>query len=160
MREVSLVLEYSWAAAALAVAALCSVSDIRRGIIPNRLTLPLLALGLALSIFRGWPGMVWSLAGGVLAGAMMCLPGLRGYGGDVKLAAGLGLWLGTWRLPEFLMVLVVVLGACQVAVRLHQARFNPVRAIGLIGLETARQIPPVRLPGAPLLLVAAVVAAL
>ncbi|MBW1712782.1 MAG: prepilin peptidase [Deltaproteobacteria bacterium] len=79
-----------------------SVIDLETGFLPDRLTLPLAAGGLAWSWAVG-PGLKVSLLGLVICGGLLWAVGL-GYlrltgreglgGGDPKLAAGLGAWLG------------------------------------------------------------------
>lgn len=76
--------------------------DLERGMLPDKLTWPLLAGGLAWSWSQG-PGLSWSALGVVVCGGLVWLTG-AGYlllrkrpglgGGDPKLAAALGAWLG------------------------------------------------------------------
>jgi prepilin peptidase CpaA len=82
---------------ALIVALAGCLTDLRTRRIPNALT-----LGAALGAFGyylvtdGWPGLAWSAAGWAV-GLAMFLPFfmLRGIGGgDVKLVAALGAWVG------------------------------------------------------------------
>ena len=85
------------AGAALVVVALACVSDLRTRRIPNVLTFGA-AAGACGFFFaqRGFGGMGWAVAGWVVGG-LMFLPlfALRGLGGgDVKLVAALGAWLG------------------------------------------------------------------
>jgi prepilin peptidase CpaA len=80
-----------------AVSAIAAVCDLRTGRIPNALTLGALLAGLAFSAVdgAGW-GLLTSLAG-CAVGLAVLLPifafGGMG-GGDVKLLAALGAWLG------------------------------------------------------------------
>ena len=83
--------------AAVLVALAACVTDLRSRKIPNMLT-----LGAAIAAFAygavsgGWPGLGWAVAGWA-AGLAVFLPFflLRGIGGgDVKLMAALGAWLG------------------------------------------------------------------
>jgi prepilin peptidase CpaA len=83
--------------AALAVALAGCVSDLKTRRIPNVLTLGAAsgAAGFHLAA-GGWSGLGWSLAGWCV-GLLMFLPilALRGIGGgDVKLLAALGAWIG------------------------------------------------------------------
>jgi prepilin peptidase CpaA len=88
------------------------VTDLRRRRIPNWLTFPAIALGLALwTGFVGWKGLAVS-AGGMLAAPMLLVllhlgrsPGM----GDIKLAAGVGALLGI-RLSLVAMLLAAVAG--------------------------------------------------
>ena len=83
--------------AAIAVAALACLTDLRTRRIPNWLTFGAAAVALA---FHAWQGGVSGLltsAGGWALGVALFLPFfvLRGLGGgDVKLLAALGAWLG------------------------------------------------------------------
>jgi len=83
--------------AALTVVAVAVVTDLRSRRIPNRLTLPFLAAGLASgAVTRGLSGLAYSAAGAglaVLLLAAFCI--LRGMGwGDLKLCAAVGAWIG------------------------------------------------------------------
>jgi prepilin peptidase CpaA len=91
----------------LTIAAAASVFDIRRRRIPNRLmALACLAGWLASGTMQSWDGLSESVLG-TITGAACWLPfwQLRWIGGgDVKLLAALGAWLGpahTW--PVFLI---------------------------------------------------------
>ena len=79
------------------VAALAAVCDVRTGRIPNVLTFGAMAGGVLFSaIHAGWWGLLTSLLGG-LVGLALFLPlfVLGGMGGgDVKLLAAVGTWLG------------------------------------------------------------------
>ncbi|MEO5823185.1 MAG: A24 family peptidase [Vicinamibacteraceae bacterium] len=92
---------------ALGVVAAATDAATRR--IPNALTLG--AAGVALAFggaVDGWPGLAWSAAG-LMVGLLLFLPlfALRAMGGgDVKLLAAFGAWLG-----PALVVWVAVYGA-------------------------------------------------
>lgn len=83
--------------AALTVALAACVSDLRSRRIPNVLTLGAAAGACGYHVAAaGWPGWITAL-GGWVVGLLMFLPifALRGIGGgDVKLIAALGAWLG------------------------------------------------------------------
>jgi prepilin peptidase CpaA len=72
--------------------------DVRTRRIPNRLTFPATALGVAAAtVAHGGPGAL-SSAVGLLVGLLLFFPlfALKGLGaGDVKLMGALGAWLGT-----------------------------------------------------------------
>lgn len=74
-----------------------AASDVRSRRIPNVLTMSMLVAGL---VARGWSGgpteMVWGLAGAATGLTSLLVPfGARWLGGgDVKLAAAAGAWLG------------------------------------------------------------------
>jgi leader peptidase (prepilin peptidase)/N-methyltransferase len=125
---------------ALAVLAYVSITDIRERRIPNRVMFPALAVALILALLRTdrW----WLLLGGLLAGALMLVPvflyGLENAGGgDVKLAAFLGLVLG-WPTVIYALALAFVsaalFGAVGVALRRLSRRstvaFAPFMALG------------------------------
>ena len=77
--------------------AIAAVTDVRRGIIPNAVTLPLLALGAMVhGIAAGPVGLGWALVGALVTGLVPYLAFRAGGmgGGDVKLFAGLGAVLG------------------------------------------------------------------
>lgn len=90
--------------------------DLEHGLLPDVLTLPLLAGGLLWQSLAG-TGLKYALLGGLICGGLMWavafgyrrLTGREGMGGgDPKLAAGLGVWLG----PELgLEVVVAAAGA-------------------------------------------------
>ena len=116
--------------------------------LPDLITLPLLALGLALAAARSPGDLVWH-AGSALAGAA-CLyaaanlhrhwRGRDGLGlGDVKLFAAAGVWVGANGLPSVLLIACL---AALAAVLCWQARgrtvgpqtaipFGPFIALGL-----------------------------
>ena len=85
----------AWAAVALAVAA-CAF-DLRTRRIPNALTFGAAAAGFLFhGLFSGLAGFGWSVAGWAV-GLLLFLPLflLRGMGGgDVKLLAAIGAWIG------------------------------------------------------------------
>jgi hypothetical protein len=163
-RDIAIV---TWAVMALAVAALATWCDVRSflashqgplrsGRIPNTLTVPFWVSSLVFWIvIRGWPGLLGVLLSSLIAGALLLLPGLRGGGGDLKLAAGYGAALPLAMVPLYLFLLVTGLLAANMSVRLYQARLHPLRTLTLIYQDLARRIPPVRVPGAPFLAIAA-----
>ena len=74
-----------------------AATDVRARRIPNWLTLPMVVTGLAHSLLASSHGGVWGSLAGVAAGfgltfAMFALGAMGG--GDVKLFAGIGAWLG------------------------------------------------------------------
>ncbi|MGI6655706.1 MAG: prepilin peptidase [Desulfobulbus sp.] len=86
------------ALACLVAVTAASATDLHGRIIPNAITLPTLLggclyLGLTLP---GMEGVFLSLTGALLGGGLLLLPYLRGMvgGGDLKLLAALGAWLG------------------------------------------------------------------
>jgi prepilin peptidase CpaA len=84
-------------AASLLIAALACITDLRQRRIPNALTLGAALVAIIFHGFTaGWTGLTFAAAGWVV-GLLLFLPlfALRGIGGgDVKLLAALGAWLG------------------------------------------------------------------
>lgn len=100
---------------------LAALIDAEHGRLPDPLTLPLVAAGLAFAVLLPMPGLVGPLASGLGAGFGFALfftvdrlyrawRGRAGLGrGDAKLLAALGAWLGVQALPQ------IVLGAALLA---------------------------------------------
>jgi prepilin peptidase CpaA len=93
------------------VAVLCvaTATDLRSRRIPNWLSLPFLATGIAISAWmHGWHGVGQSMAGFALGAAIFGILHLMGGMGmgDVKLFAAIGAWIG----PEQLLLALVVTG--------------------------------------------------
>jgi prepilin peptidase CpaA len=99
MPEVSYIL----IAAVAVYTAACAIADARTQRIPNYLTVPAAAAGLAYHAFfpSGW-GALSALAGFSVGFLVLLLPWFLGGGGmgDVKLLAALGAWLG----PQWILV--------------------------------------------------------
>lgn len=90
---------------------LLSYIDLRTGLLPDLLTLPLGIVGFGLSLYTG--GWIQSVAGGVagyalIAGLAAFWRSQRGYEGiglgDAKLLAASGFWVGVIALPVILLV--------------------------------------------------------
>lgn len=88
-----------------------SYIDLRTGLLPDLLTLPLGLAGVAVSVYSG--NWVPSIAGGVagyalIAGLAAFWRSQRGYEGiglgDAKLLAASGFWVGVFALPVILLV--------------------------------------------------------
>jgi len=123
-------------------------TDWRSRRIPNWLTVPGLAVGLALSAgMNGWAGLKNSLLGTALAFALL-LPFwlLKSLGaGDVKFAAALGAYTGPGRLVDILIGSVFVAGIMALALVIYKRRLlQTIRNIGHILLSLVT----FRLPGA------------
>jgi len=113
-------------AAAATVSIVAAVTDNRKGRIPNWLTLPAAVLGIAAHAVMGGLGQVGiSLLGLLLAAAVPVIlykvsQGRAIGGGDVKLFAALGAWLGPTLAIEAefgAFVLVAVFALIQLAFR-------------------------------------------
>jgi len=91
----------------LGVLIVASGMDLRTRRIPNWLAVPFLISGLALQCVQGgWAGSERSMAGVALAVVLFGIPCfLKGMGlGDLKLAAGVGAWIGP---GQFLIAFVM-----------------------------------------------------
>jgi Flp pilus assembly protein protease CpaA len=98
-------------ATALLLAAACA--DVWKRKIPNALNAALGLSGLwAQASDRSWASMVSGAAAGAATLVLLWLPWRSGRigGGDVKLAAGAGIWLGIARWPEYLLLAAVAGG--------------------------------------------------
>lgn len=93
--------------------------DAQTGLLPDRLTLGMLWLGLLFSLCGGWVSLEHSVAGAatgyivmwLLAAVFHCVTGREAMGrGDFKLSAAMGAWLGLWSLPTVWLVASVWLG--------------------------------------------------
>lgn len=81
----------------LAALVVATVTDLRKFKIHNLLTLPLLVLGFVYhGVVNGTDGLLFSLYGTLFGGGVLLILFLLGGigGGDVKLLAGVGAWLG------------------------------------------------------------------
>jgi prepilin peptidase CpaA len=99
--------------------------DWRSRRIPNWLTVPALALGIALSTLAwGWPGTKAALEGaGLGLGLLLPFVVVRGLGaGDWKLMGALGAFLGPSRLVAVLLGTVFIAGIMAVAQMLRSRR--------------------------------------
>lgn len=88
----------------IAFLVLASYTDVKEKKIKNKLTYPLILIGLIISTYRfGFNGFLASI-GGIIISLMIVsfLPGFRHGGGDIKLAMGVGSFLGVSRVMYFL----------------------------------------------------------
>ena len=157
-----------WEAAAAVLLTFCliavSVIDIDHQIIPDSISLPLLWIGLGLSLFHPLPGaevlfvepkasIVGALAGYLTLWSVYhlfrLLTGKEGMGyGDFKLLAALGAWLGWQMLPLIILLSAVVgaaVGITLIVVRRHDRNvpipFGPyLAAAGWIAMLYGREI--------------------
>ena len=117
--------------APLVVATIACVTDLRTRRIPNVLTFGAAAGACGFYLAdRGLGGLGWSAAGW-LVGGLLFLPlfALRGLGGgDVKLLAALGAWMGTSALLPIVLLsslIGAVVGGAFLAIRGHD-RATPI----------------------------------
>jgi prepilin peptidase CpaA len=129
---------------AVVLALIAGWTDFRSRRIPNWLTVPALAIGIALNVFvSGWIGLKTSLIGAVL-GLVLLLPFvlLRSLGaGDWKLAGALGAFVGRELLVDLLLASVFVAGVMALVLVIYRGRVRQTaRNIGhiLISLVTFR----------------------
>ncbi|HZN35213.1 MAG TPA: A24 family peptidase [Pirellulaceae bacterium] len=88
---------YDLAACVAVFTAACAVVDYRTKKIPNWLTVPAAAIGLAYHLLApGGSGPLVALGGFAIGFGLLIVPWLLGGGGmgDVKMLAALGVWLG------------------------------------------------------------------
>lgn len=107
----------SWELASASILALALLTltliDVETMLLPDAITLPLIACGILLNIKTGYFGAANSVAGAVVGfGSLWLLNfihatrhGTDGIGyGDFKLTAALGAWLGAAALPQILLI--------------------------------------------------------
>lgn len=111
-------LDFVFAAVFLSALLVASVIDMRKYYLLDTLTLPLLWFGLLVNLdsrFALLPDAVLGAAGGFLAMRILAAAGAAVFrqtaigGGDIKLAAALGAWLG-WQPLPFLIFLACLTG--------------------------------------------------
>lgn len=72
---------------------ICGITDAREHKIYNKVTFPVMFLGIVLNAaFAGWHGLVWALIGWAVGMAIQWVPFMLGFAkaGDVKLLAAVG----------------------------------------------------------------------
>lgn len=134
------VLAPHWIWAGLSLACLvATVTDLRSMRIPNWLTLPLLATGLAFAVSTGgWDGLRSALAGAAMAGGIYILAyAMAGGGaGDAKLMLALGSWLDFSQAAVLVLAVALAgfLWAMIVVIRRGSLRDIPAHILGGLGL--------------------------
>ncbi len=125
---------YFWVSAAFLVPSvlLASWIDLRYHKVPNWLNLFIILSGFtAQAVFHGWMGLWQGLLGMLLGFGLLIIPWLMHAmgAGDVKLMAGIGVWLGPKLTLQAFCVGAILAGAIAVVMivlgrRLWQAYFN------------------------------------
>jgi leader peptidase (prepilin peptidase) / N-methyltransferase len=128
-----------------------AIIDWRSGLIPRRLSLFLAVSGLGFSLLNGWEGAYRAVCGGAVGAGLLWSMGLLGRwllkrpsmgGGDVRLAAGMGLYLG-WAGMLHVLLLSCFLGAgLGLALRLvgRLSPYTPVPFVPFLFVATAIDI--------------------
>ena len=112
---------------ALVLAVIAAIVDVQQHRIPNWLTYPGIALGLALrAVFFGWKGLASALEGCLLAGGIMLVFYLvRAMGaGDVKLMAALGSIVGPQHAVVVLLATAIFGGLLGIAYAIYRGRIG------------------------------------
>ncbi len=129
-----------------ALAAMAAASDVATGRIPNWMSIPLLAGGLAAQAALG-PRAVLSGLAATLIVSVVLLPvwGTRRLGGgDLKLAAAAAAWVGLGGLPTYLLASALAGGA--LATASYAASSGVARVAILQNLRTAARLAPFSAP--------------
>lgn len=129
-------------AGALLLAVLAGWTDLQSRRIPNWLTVPAFAAGVAANtVIGGWAGLKFSLLGALLGlGLLLPFVLVRSLGaGDWKLAGALGAFAGPSLLIDLLLLSVFVAGVMSAALVIYKGRVRQtLRNIGhiLVSLVT------------------------
>jgi prepilin peptidase CpaA len=104
------------------------ISDAKRSLIPNALSVSAAAVGLVYHLaFDGWSGLLFSAIGLTVGFAMLLL--LYSFGalgaGDVKLFAAVGAMMGTAFVWQSMMYSVLYAGVIGFLLLLHRKRLVP-----------------------------------
>ena len=119
---------------------LAAMLDVEHEWLPDRLTLPLIPLGLAAAWAGFGPPLVERLAGAALGWAVLAamafayrrLRGREGLGGgDPKLLAGIGAWVGALQLPVILLGAGLLGLAAAMLMRLRGEEIGPASRLPL-----------------------------
>ncbi len=111
----------------LLCAGIGSVTDIRERRIPNLLVGPAMVAGLTLHlVLGGWHGLEDSALSGLIAGGIFLVFFLAGGmgGGDVKLMAAVGCFVGTSALPLVAISTAMAGAMLALAVSIHNRRLG------------------------------------
>ena len=126
---------------------ICVFTDLLRGKVYNVVTMSAMVVGVAGSaIMHGWSGLLGSMGGLLLGGALLFLPfAFHVLGaGDVKLSAAVGAIAGPWFVFQTVMAAFLFAAVATVVIRLYQGRLlQTVKRSGLffLGLVFPRYRP-------------------
>ena len=123
--------------AVVSYTAIAAFFDWTRFRIPNAVTIPFTGLGIAYHcLTSGWLGLGYSLLGMFIGFLMLVTPFLFGGfgGGDIKLLAGAGAWLGTNGVITIFAVSAILLGIVSL---IKLARSSKIRYAGWYNLRIA-----------------------
>jgi prepilin peptidase CpaA len=126
---------------------ICAVTDLRHFRVPNVVTLPLIATGLAYQLSTaGWHGLFVGLGGAAFGLAVLVVPYLLGAmgAGDVKLLMGIGSWLGRPMTFDVLLAAVLFGGLYSLCLVVATGRLR--RTLADVGTVLARGLQPVDVP--------------
>ena len=123
---------------------IAAVTDVRKGLIYNWLTIPALLLGFVLSAwYQGWAGLGLSTLGMIIGGGVLFVPFFYNAmgGGDVKLMAAIGAIMGPKFAIESLLASILVGGVVGFAVMLIRGKIKPTFAwYGKVSVNFMRSI--------------------
>ena len=130
----------------LSTVLVAAMIDFQHGPIPDRLSVFLAVAGIGFSLVRGLAGLHDALWGAAIGGGTLYLIGMLGRwvlkrdsmgGGEIKLAAGIGLFLASWGMMNAVFLASVVGVAAGLGLRalgrlrpLAPAPFAPCLAVG------------------------------
>lgn len=95
------------------------ITDVRTMKIPNYITISGIVVGLGYhGVMWGWSGIVFALKGAGIGFVLMFVMHIVGAvgGGDVKLFAGIGAWMGVWLTLTILMYSILAAGCLGILV--------------------------------------------
>jgi len=116
-----------FAGASLLCASLSSIRDVRQRRIPNRVTFPAIAAGLAAhTLAGGWLGLGDAALAGLIAGGVFLIFYLAGGmgAGDVKLMTAIGCLAGLPSLKLLIIATVLAGAAFALAISVHHGRLR------------------------------------
>lgn len=134
----------------IVVIAIATYTDCRLRLIKNILTIPAIALGLLLQVLgSGWSGLTFGLLGIAAGFGLMMIPFVVGQmgGGDVKLMAALGSFLGAYAILNVFLYTTLAGGLLSMAYALYRKEgLNTLRRTWHLakGLFIFRTVPSMR----------------